>query len=73
MFDYSKLLGRLKEKRHTQAELAKFIGITENCLTNKLKGKSKIAFSSPEIVKICEFLEIDTADINTYFFTVKVW
>ena len=72
MFDYSKLLGLLKERHHTQSELAKFLGISENCLTNKLKGRSKVAFSSPEISKICSFLEIDAADVSLYFFTPRV-
>jgi len=70
VFDYSKLLGLMKEKNFTQKELCKAISISENSFTNKLKGRSN--FASPEIEKICNVLEISNKSIGKYFFTPKV-
>ena len=70
MFDYSKLLGRMKEKGITQEKLAEMIGVSGVTISKKLNGKSE--WTQVEINKVCEILEIDPADIPVYFFTPKV-
>lgn len=70
MFDYSKLLGRMKEKGITQEKLAEMIGVSGVTMSKKLNGKSE--WTQVEINKVCEILEIDPADIPVYFFTPKV-
>ena len=67
MFDYSKILGRAKEKGFSQSSLAKELGISANALTNKVKGKSD--FKSDEIEKLSFLLNIGMQDIGLYFFT----
>lgn len=65
-FNYSKLLGRIKEKGYTQVELAKAIGIGETSLNFKLNNKS--LFRQDEIVSIANLLDIPAADYEAYFF-----
>lgn len=69
-FDYSKLLGRIKEYGFTQERLASEIGVVVSTLSFKLNNKA--FFTQKEIRKICELLEIETAEIGAYFFTLKV-
>ena len=68
MFNYSKLLGRMKEKGYTQGALAQALNISANSFTNKLHGKS--SFSNTEIKIICDVLEISNIQVGSYFFTV---
>ena len=65
-FDYSKLLGRIKEKGLTQNELAVKIGRDKSSLSAKLNGKS--AFTTVEIDNICKVLDISNGEIVEYFF-----
>ena len=69
-FDYSKLLGRIKECGYTQEGLAEEIGITKATMSLKLNNKAY--FTQPEIEKIREILCIAREDIGLYFFTLKV-
>lgn len=69
-FDYSKLLGRIKECGFTQESLAKRIGIAESSLCLKLNNKAN--FRHGEIFLICEALRITASEIGVYFFTPKV-
>ena len=71
MFDYSKLLGRIREYGFTQESLAKRIKINPQTLSWKLNNKS--AFTTEEIDKICKLLDISLEEIGVYFFTQKVW
>ena len=57
-FDYSKLLGKIKENGYTQSEFAAELG----------KGY----FRQPETIKMCDMLGIAYKDISLYFFTQKV-
>ena len=66
MFDFSKLRGRIREKGYTQHDIASFLKISDNALSNKLHGKS--FFTIKETADICEFLEIESDDIGKYFF-----
>lgn len=68
--NYGKLLGRLKEKDFTQAELAERIGISAVTLNKKLRGHSE--FTQSEIVAICDTLNIPDEEILDYFFTTKL-
>ena len=69
-FDYSKLLGRIKECGYTQKTLAKHIGIAESSMCLKLNNKAN--FIHPEISLICDALKIGIMEIGVYFFTPKV-
>lgn len=68
--DYSKLLGRIREKGMTQAELAQKIGMSAATLNKKLRGHTE--FMQSEISSVCDALGIDDRDISTYFFVPKV-
>ena len=69
IFDYSKLLGRIKETGYTQLELAKIIGCSEATLNLKLKNVREFKLS--EAKKICDVLKIDTLHIAEYFFCIN--
>lgn len=69
-FEYSKLLGRIKEKCGTQAEFAKAINISERSVSQKLNGKR--SWRQDEIVRACEALDIKEESIPSYFFTMNV-
>ena len=69
-FDYSKLLGRIKEYGFTQKRIASEIGISVSTLSFKLNNKA--FFTQNEIRKICVLLEIETAEVGVYFFALKV-
>lgn len=69
-FDYSKLLGRIKEYGFTQESIALEIGMSVSTISFKLNNKA--FFSQKEIRKICDLLEIEIADIGIYFFVPKV-
>lgn len=66
LYDYSKLLGRMKEKNITQDVLAKKIGMQSPTLSQKLNNKAR--FKQAEISLICEVLDIEANQIGTYFF-----
>jgi transcriptional regulator with XRE-family HTH domain len=65
-YNYSKLLGRLKEYNLTQADLAEAIG--KNLGTLNAKFNNKFGFTTQEIDSICEVLEIPNDEIGKYFF-----
>jgi hypothetical protein len=69
-FDYSKLLGRIKEKYGTQEKFAKAIGTSGTVLSRKLNNGS--SFNQNEIVKATELLEISDEEFKTIFFTERV-
>ncbi len=67
MFNYSKLLGKMKEHHLTQAQLADAIGISKCTLNAKLNGKYN--FTAGEMDSICRELDIPNTEIGIYFFT----
>lgn len=67
--DYSKLLGRIKEKGFTQKSLSREICISESHFARKLKGE--FSFTQKEIFDMCTFLDIDATKIGEYFFCEK--
>lgn len=66
VYDYSKLLGRLREKKITQSELARKLGISETSLNLSLNNKRP--FKQSEISGICDCLVIPAECIDSYFF-----
>ena len=65
--NYSKLLGRIKEKGFSQKSLAEQIGISESHFCQQLAGK--YAFKQSEMRNICNALDIDGTEIGVYFFS----
>lgn len=65
-FNYSKLLGKIKECGLTQEQLAKAIDKDKSTLSSKLNGK--YAFTTIEIDDICKVLDISNSEIGEYFF-----
>ena len=65
-YNYSKLLGRIKECGYTQDKLAKEIDRDRSSISAKLNGKS--AFTAKEIDQICKVLDIPNSEIGSYFF-----
>ena len=65
-YDYSKLLGRIKECGLTQDQLAKAIGKNKSTLSAKLNGQ--FSFTTKEIDDICKVLDISNSEIGDYFF-----
>lgn len=70
MYDYSMLLGRMREKGTTQEELAKQINRNPATLTQKLKGRTY--FTQREMAAICQTLDIRMEEMPNYFFTHKL-
>ncbi len=67
MFDYSYLRGRMAEKRRTQYDLAKRIGVSDNTLSRTLtQGRG---FRAEQIWAICDDLGIKSSEIGRFFFT----
>lgn len=68
--DYSKLLGRIKEKGYTQKSISEMISLSESHFCRKLSGE--FSFRQSEIHRICEILDIPAQEIGDYFFTPEV-
>ncbi len=69
-FDYSKLLGRLRELGISQEEFAFEIGMSPSTLSLKLNGNG--FFKQDAIEKARIVLGLDKSEISAYFFTPKV-
>lgn len=65
-YDYSKLLGKMREQGFTQEKLAKSIGISETSVNLSLNNKRN--FRQNEILKITEVLGIPAEHLEQYFF-----
>lgn len=65
-YDYSLLLGRMREKGYTQERLAKAVGISECTLNFSLNNKRN--FRQDEMLKISEVLDVSISQIENYFF-----
>ena len=66
VFDYRKLMGRIKEICNTQAVFAGKIGISAAGLSARLNNKTD--FSPAEIMRSCAILRIPVDEIPQYFF-----
>lgn len=69
-FDFSKLRGRIREVYKTQADFAKSICMSTVSLSAKLNNQ--VPFTSSEIERATEALEIPNKDIPVYFFMKEV-
>lgn len=69
-YDYSLLLGKMKECNYTQEKLAKSLGISECSVNFSLNNKRN--FRQDEIMKITELLNIPKTKIEEYFFAHKL-
>ncbi len=69
-YDYSKLRGRIKEVFGTEQKFAKSLGIGRVSLYKRLQNK--LDFSRGEMIRACDLLGIEYAEMSAYFFTVKV-
>ena len=69
-FDYSKLLGRIKEFGFKQEDFASVIGTSASTLSLKLN--SRAFFTQKEMEKARAALEFDKSEMGAYFFTLKV-
>ena len=67
IYNYNKLMGRMKELGYTQESLSKAVGICETTLNLSLNNKRN--FKQNEMVKICEFLHIPKNRLAEYFFS----
>lgn len=70
MYNYNKLLGKIKEVYGTQDEFAKKLGISRTTLSQRLNGK--LEFSQSEISNSLILLKIPFSEVEEYFFTLKV-
>ena len=68
-YDYSKLLGRIKEKYGTRENLVEKITISSTSLNLRLNNKLK--FDQQDIKELCEALDIQEIEIPDYFFQEK--
>jgi transcriptional regulator with XRE-family HTH domain len=68
-FDYSKLLGRIREYGYTQKTLAAAIGMSVTQLNQCLNSKSN--FKHKKILAICKVLDLSIGDIGAYFYALK--
>ena len=66
MYNYSKLLGKMREKGYTQEALASEIGVSASTLNKKLKQKSQ--FTQDEITNTLVALGEPLNSIPAYFF-----
>ena len=66
MYNYSKLLGLMREKNITQENLAEYVGMSEVTLNKKLNNNSQ--FKQSEMVSILNVLALPITDIVTIFF-----
>ena len=65
-YDYSKLLGKIKECGYTQEKLAEKISISACSLNLTLNNKHE--FRQDEILEISKVLDIHSGEIEAYFF-----
>ena len=70
MYDTSKLRGRIVEKYGSLGKFADVVGCSLSFLSLYINGKKKL--DQPRIDKWVTALDIDSADIYSYFFTRKV-
>lgn len=68
--DYRKLKGKIKEVFDTRSAFAKALDVDPSTLSYKLNNKSE--WTSGEITKACELLNIPLVEAHLYFFTLKV-
>ena len=68
-FDFSKLLGRIREYGYTQKTLAIAVEMSVSQLNQCLKNKSN--FKHMKILAICKVLNIPIEEIGVFFYALK--
>lgn len=69
-FDYSKLKGRIVEKFGSRSAFANAVTMNPEQLSRRLNNRTPI--KGEEVILFADVLEIDEADLCSYFFTPKV-
>ena len=69
-YDYSKVLGKMKEMGYTQESFANNLGISACSLNLSLNNKRD--FKQDELIRACHLLHIPINDISDYFFKQKL-
>lgn len=69
-YDYSKLVGKIKEVCGSQAVFAAEMKLSERTISLKLNNK--IDWKRSEIGRACKILKIKIEDIAQYFFALNV-
>lgn len=65
-YDYSKLLGRIRELHLTQAKVAAYANMSGTAFRSKLN--SDTYFTVPQMEAIMEILHLPFSEIEAYFF-----
>ena len=66
-YNFQRLKGRIKEYYGTQNNFAKELGVTKQCLSRKLKNKSKFGYD--EVTFMIDKLHIRPDEVQAIFFT----
>lgn len=66
MYNYSKLLGLMREKNITQENLAEYVGMSQVTLNKKLNNNSQ--FKQNEMVSILNVLALPMSEVAAIFF-----
>lgn len=66
MPNLDKLAGKMREKRVSQAAMAKILGISSTSVNNKMTGK--VEFTVEEAKLIARHLEMDSLEVHEIFF-----
>lgn len=69
-YDYSKLLGKIKEKYKTHRAFAHAMEMNPCALSKKLNNR--VDFTRVEIHRACELLGIPLIEVPIYFLTPKL-
>lgn len=69
MFDYSNLLGRIKEVFGKQAMFAKAMGLSERSVSLKLNNVRE--WTRDEMLRCCEVLALPYTELANYFFVLN--
>ena len=70
MPEYRKVKGRIVEIYGSQALFAKKLGVSEQTITNKLRGK--VQFTQEDIFRWCNALDLTKDEVGDYFFAHKL-
>lgn len=70
MYDYSNLLGAMRQRGITQKSLAKSVGKSEATINRKLCGARE--FTQSEMFKILEIIGEPVERVSFYFFTHRL-
>ena len=69
-YDYSKLLGRMRERGYTQEKLAKNLGISACSLNLSINNKRN--FRQDEMLMMGKLLGVPASKLQEYFFAHKL-